>query len=223
MRTRFLTVALSVGLVSSASLSSGSAQEASGWKMLEKKSGIAVSAKEISGRSIPMYRGQAQVGGPILEVLAVILDDARSKEWAKDVSEAEVLRVIDDNTTVVYSRSHQTWPVRDRDLVMKRTVVVSSPGEAYQVKLVCLSKEKPEVSRVVRIKDCESTFTLKKIDDKTTAVDFQMRVEPGGNHPDWAVRMASKNVPYETLVGLKNQVQRTRGQHAAVVRRYRAQ
>ena len=189
-------------------------EKGSGWQEIEKKSGISISQKEQPGRTLPDYRGRGQVQGGILQVLAVVLDDDRSKEWAKDVAEARVLRTIDDHTDIVYSRSDQTWPVRDRDLVMKRTVQVVKPQEEYRVTLECVPSEKPEVPKVVRIKQCETVFTLKKVDDATTFVDLFMRVDPGGNHPEWAVRNASKKVPYETLVGLRKQVQRTEGQYS---------
>lgn len=187
--------------------------EKPGWQEIERKGGISVSEKEQPGRQLPDYRGQGHVRGSLLQVLAVVLDDGRSKEWAKDVAEARVLRTVDDKTEIVYSRSDQMWPVRDRDLVMKRTVEVVKPGEEYRVKLVCVPSEKAEVPKVVRIKQCETVFLLRKVDDATTFVELFMRVDPGGNHPEWAVRNASKAVPYDTLVGLRNQVKKTAGQY----------
>ncbi len=213
-------VAVVAGLLSALATAPSFAQEAAGWKALETKNGISVSEREVGGDALPIYRGKTRVTGPISEVLGVILDDTRSKEWAKDVSEAKVLRVVDGTTTIVYSRSEQPWPVRDRDMVMKRTVEVVEPGTVYRVKLTCLQQEKPEVAKVVRIRDCESSFVLRKVDDSQTDVEFQMRVEPGGNHPEWAVRRASKSVPYDTLSGLRKQVQRTRGQYDETLQRY---
>ncbi len=189
-------------------------ESGSGWQEIEKKGGISVSEKEQPGRKLPDYRGQGHVKGEIQQVLAVVLDDDRSKEWAKDVAEARVLRTIDDHTDIVYSRSDQTWPVRDRDLVMRRTVQVVKPQQEYRVKLECVPSEKPEIPKVVRIKQCETVFSLKKVDDGTTFVELFMRVDPGGNHPEWAVRRASKSVPYETLAGLRKQVQKTAGQYS---------
>jgi len=196
------------------------AAQADGWKQIEHKSGIEVSEKEEPGKPLPSYRGQAQVDASVLEVLAVVLDDARSREWAKDVAEAHVLRSVDPKTEIVYSRSDQTWPVKDRDLVMKRTVQVVVPGEQFNVRLVCLPSEKAEVPKVIRIKRCDTTFALRKLSTGKTEVDFQMSVEPGGHHPEWAVKMASRGIPYETLAGLRKQVEKTRGQYDAEVKKW---
>jgi len=196
-------------------LSSLALADQPGWQEIKKESGILVSEKEEPGRKLPDYRGEGRIKGSVLQVLAVVLDDDRSKEWAKDVAEARVLRSVDDKTEIVYTRSDQMWPIRDRDLVMKRTVEVIKPAQEYRVKLVCMPKEKAEVPKVVRIKQCETVFTLRRVDDATTFVELFMRVDPGGNHPEWAVRNASKKVPYDTLLGLRKQVQKTEGQYGA--------
>jgi hypothetical protein len=188
-----------------------SAQDEAGWRKLSEENGIVVSTRDQPGKQLPSFRGQGEVKGELLQVLAVVLDDARSREWAKDADEAEVLRKIDEHTQIVYSRSHQTWPVRDRDLVMKRTV--EREGDRYRVRLVCIPGEKPKVDGVIRIEDCETEFLLRPIDAQKTYVDYRVRADPGGTNPDWAVKWASKNIPLETLTGLRKQVAKTRGKY----------
>jgi len=203
-------------------VSAASGQDEREWREIFADRGIVVSTREQAGQALPSFRGQGEVKGAVLHVLAVVLDDARSKEWAKDADEAEVLRVIDARTQVVYTRSHQTWPIRDRDLVMKRTVEVLAPGAAFRVRLVCVPGEKPELAAAIRIKDCDTVFVLRKLDEQTTHVDYRVRADPGGSNPDWAVRWASKNIPLETLLALRKQVVKTRGQYADVMRSWSA-
>jgi hypothetical protein len=194
------------------------AQEQSGWEKLYEERGITVSTRAQTGQQFPSFRGQARLRGELLHVLSVVLDDARTKEWAKSADEASVLRKLDERTQLVYSRSHQTWPVRDRDLVMKRRVEVRKPGEAYRVHIVCVAGEKPPVPNVIRIKQCETEFLLRKSGEGFTFVDYQVRADPGGNNPDWMVRWASKSIPFDTLVGLEKQVAKTKGQYDDTIR-----
>ncbi|HEX5661490.1 MAG TPA: START domain-containing protein [Polyangiales bacterium] len=192
-------------------MGAASAQDEAGWRKLSEEHGITVSTREQPGRQLPSFRGQADVKAPLLQVLAVVLDDARSNEWVNDADEAAVLRRIDAHTQIVYSRSHQTWPIRDRDLVMKRTV--SREGDGYRVRLVCMAGEKPKVDGVIRIGDCETEFVLRPVDAETTHVDYRVRADPGGSNPEWAVKWASKNIPLDTLTGLRKQVAKTRGKY----------
>jgi hypothetical protein len=205
--------ALCALVVSGVALAAAGAQDEGGWRKLSDEHGIVVSTRAQPGKQLPSFRGQGEVKGTLLHVLAVVLDDARSREWAKDADEAQVLRRIDARTELVYSLSHQTWPVRDRDLVMKRTV--EKVGEQYRVRLVCIPGEKPKVHGVIRIEDCETEFVLRAIDAERTFVDYRVRADPGGSNPDWAVKWASQGIPRETLSALRKQLQKTRGQYDA--------
>lgn len=190
-------------------------QVEAGWQKTHEESGITVSTRTAPGAANATFRGQGNVKGGLLHLLAILLDDARSKEWAKGVSDAKVLRTIDERTAVVYSRSAQPWPVRDRDVVLKRTVDVLKPG-LVRVRLVCAPSERPPSSAAVRIEHCETVILLRKVDEQTTYVDYQVTADPGGPTPSWIVRWASKNIPLDTLHGLRKQVKKTAGQYRDV-------
>jgi hypothetical protein len=192
--------------------------EESGWRKIYEERGIVVSTQDQAGQELPRFRGQATIAGDVLHVLAILLDDARSKEWAKSADEAAVLRSVDARTQIIYSRSHQTWPVKDRDLVMRRSIEVLKPAEAFRVRLVCIPGEKPTVDGVIRLAHCETIFALKKVDASHTYVDYRVRADPGGSSPSFLVRWASKSIPLDTLSALGKQIERTRGQYAAVVK-----
>ncbi len=216
-----LALAMAV-LLASGSRFHGSAwaDDEGGWRKIHEEGGIVVSTREEKGQDLPRFRGQATLKGQVLHVLAILLDDKRSKEWAKSADEAAVLRSVDARTHIVYSRSHQTWPVRDRDLVMRRRIEVLEPGKAYRVHLVCIPGEKPEVKGVIRLAHCETSIELKRVDDDRTYVDYRVRADPGGASPSFLVRWASKNIPLDTLSALAKQIERTRGQYAAVVKEW---
>lgn len=211
--TRFFAALALTGTLWSSAL----ADDEEGWRKIRDEQGIAVSTREQAGSDFPEFRGHGVVRGPVLHVLALVLDDARASEWAKGSKDARVLRKMDARTELVYSRSPQPWPVRDRDLVMQRTIEVIKPGEIYRVRLVCVPSEEPEHD-AVRIKQCETQFVLRKVDERSTTVDFRVRVDPGGGSPAWLAGWASKSVPFETLLGLRKQVEKTRGQYDAAIR-----
>jgi hypothetical protein len=191
-----------------------------GWRTIQQERGITVSARDEAGSDMLSFRGQGKVKGLVLHVLAILLDDAHSPEWAKNADESKLLRTIDAYTQIVYSRSDQTWPVRDRDLVMKRTIEVLKPAEAFRVRLVCIAGEKPALPSVVRIQRCDTSFVLRQLDDTTTFVDYRVRVDPGAGNPQWLVRMATKSNPFETLIGLRQQVAKTKRKYEAVMREW---
>jgi hypothetical protein len=195
------------------------AQQEEGWEAVKTEDGIVVSMREPAGE-LPTFRGQGTVEGSILHVLAILLDDRRSPEWFKTAQESSRLRTLDPLRSIVYSRSHQTWPAEDREMILKRTVAVQSPGQAYVVRLQCIPYARPVPRRTIRISDCETTFTLRKVDADHTQVEHRVRADPGGSAPLWIARALSKNVPFELLIGLRKQVQRTRGNYGGAIKEW---
>jgi hypothetical protein len=208
--------ALVVALASGAGLALADTAS-DGWHALYEEQGILVSTREEPGIDLPGMRGQTKLQAEVRHLLAVVLDDRRSTEWAKGADETTVLRSSDARGQFIYAHSRQPWPVRDRDLVMKRTVEVLEPGKAYRVHLVCVPNERPLVEGVVRVEHCETTFLLRAVDATHTEIDYRVQADPGGKIPAWIVRRASRSIPLDTLLGLAKQVELTRGQYRTPV------
>ena len=192
------------------------------WRTLYEERGVLVSTQEEPGQELPRLRGQTTLNAPVLHLLAILLDDRHSVEWARGADETNVLRDLDGRTQIIYARSRQPWPVKDRDLVMRRTVEVLEPGRGYRVHLVCLPGEKPRLENVVRVQRCETSFVLRALSADSTRIDYRGHADPGGHTPAWLVRMASRSIPLDTLNGLARQIERTRGKYAGAVAQWAA-
>lgn len=208
-------------LLSSISLLAvASANDESGWRKIYEESGIKVSTREEPGRDMPSFRGETTLQAGLLHLLAILVDDTRSKEWAKGVDEGYVLRTLNARAWIVYSFSHQMWPVQNRDLVMRRTVEVIEPGRVLRVRLLCIPGHKPQRSGTIRVTSCETSFVLTKLTDSSTAIDYRVHADPGGHSPTWIAKLASKNIPLDTLTALAKQVKRTKGQYAPEIQHW---
>lgn len=207
-------------LVSSAFVAVALANDETGWSKIYEESGITVSTREEPGHDMPSFRGQTTLRGGLLHLLAILVDDTRSKEWAKGVDEGYVLRTLNPRAWIVYSFSRQVWPVQNRDLVMRRTVEVITPGEVLRVRLLCVPGQKAERDGTIRVTSCETSFVLRKLDEGSTAIDYRVRADPGGHSPTWIAKLASKNIPLDTLTALAKQVQRTKGQYEPAIKHW---
>jgi hypothetical protein len=75
----------------------------------------------------------------------------------------------------------------------------------------------PERSDAIRVRDCESTLSLRRVGEDATAVDYRISLDPGGDIPKWLVRWSSERLPVDTLIALEKQVRRTQGQYRSAV------
>jgi hypothetical protein len=66
------------------------------------------------------------------------------------------------------------------------------------------------VAGVVRMPLLEGHYDLVAETPTRTRVEYRMRLELGGRLPGWIERAASEDMPFETLTGLRRQVEKTR-------------
>jgi hypothetical protein len=190
------------------------------WNVIDEERGITVSRREQPGCGLPAFRGKGPVRGGVLQILALMLDSNAVEKWAYGVDESRLLKRIDEKQELIYLYSDIPWPVRDRDMIVLRTVEVVKPGEEFHIRLKCEPTATPEVSGAIRVQKCKSGFHLRRLDDTSTEIDYEMSLDPDGLLPKWAGSYVAKHVPFKTLVALEERAAETRGKYEAVVRRW---
>lgn len=190
------------------------------WEVIDERRGITISRREQPDCGLPAFRGKGAVQGSVVQILALMLDSDAVEQWAYGVDDAKRLKRINENQDLIYLYSDIPWPVRDRDMIVVRTVTVIKPGEEFHIDLKCAPEAVPEKSGVVRVRKCSSGFHLTRLTADTTEIDYDMSLDPAGLLPKWAASYVSKTVPYKTLVTLEERADKTRGKYEAVVQRW---
>jgi hypothetical protein len=160
------------------------------------------------------------VRGGVLQILAMMLDSDAVEHWAYGVDDARLVKRLNENQDLIYLYADVPWPVRDRDMVIRRTVHVVNPGREFHIELACEPKLVPESDDAVRVQTCKSSFHLRQLDQTSTEVDYQMSLDPGGLLPKWGASYVAKHVPMKTLLNLEARTKQTQGHYEAVVQRW---
>jgi hypothetical protein len=192
------------------------------WTVIEQNRGITVSRREQPGCDLPSFRGQGQVRGSVLQILALMLDSDSVEHWAYGVDEAKLLKRFNAHEELIHLYSDVPWPVRDRDMIVRRRVEVVQPGREFHIHLRCEPDALPEQRGTVRVKKCSSGFHLRWIDAETTEVDYEMSMDPAGLLPKWASNYITKHVPFKTLVAIEKRAAQTEGRYETVVKAWSA-
>ncbi len=203
MQSKRWTLALFAVLGSSLLIASP-LQAKSKWKVISKKNGITVSQKEVPERGMPIFRGQTTIKTSIYNVMAVLADFSRHTEWMHACHTAKILKKISPSHIISYNRSDAPWPVSDRDVVMRTKVKIQEEKHTVLIRLSNItSPMKPPVDGVVRMPRMIGSFTLKALGPDKTFVAYQIDADPGGSLPEWLAKLASEDLPYGTLDGLR--------------------
>jgi hypothetical protein len=183
--------------------------------------GVEVSTRTDAGRNLPIFRGVGTVDAGVFEILAVMDDIAHYTEWMSSCAGARVVKQINEFERIEYNRIAAPWPVSDRDVTLRSWVEASARKRDVWARFESITvSEVGPVAGVVRMPRLAGFYHLEPIDAGHTKVTYQVDADPGGLLPDWLVKLTSRKLPIQTLVGLRAQVTKTRGQHEAFLAKY---
>lgn len=203
-------------------LAAGSAGAFSGgWTLIDREDGIAVAEREVAGRDLPMMRAVGIIDASIYELVAVLRDSGRRREWMHRCIESRLIERLGEFESVVYNRTDAPWPLSDRDVVVKTTFYTVEPHQAYIAAFESTrSAAVPRLDDVVRMPKLEGHYRLERISERRTRVEYVINADPGGWLPRWLVKRASRELPLLTLKNLRRQLRRTRGAYDAILDRW---
>jgi hypothetical protein len=203
------------------SLPAGGAGPDDGWVQDANEKGVVVTTRTEPGRSLPVFRGVGTIDAGVFEILAVMDDITRDTEWMASCSEARIVKRISELSRIEYNRIAAPWPVSDRDTTVRSWVEATpSKGDVWARFQSITAPEAPPVAGVVRMPRLQGFYHLEWIDAGHTKVTYQVDADPGGLLPEWLVKLTSRKLPIETLVGLRKQVAKTRGKYEDFLKRY---
>ncbi len=191
------------------------------WRHLTTKDEIEVSEREVPGRAFPIFRGVGTIEANLYDVFAVIADVDRYTEWMHNCVEARRVRRESETVYYSYNRTGAPWPVRDRDVVLRSKMIVVEPGRELHVRFGSVEDDSVgPVKGVVRMRRLEGHYKLEAIGAEQTRVEYQVDADPGGRLPAWLVKRNTRDLPLRTLLKLRQQVTRTRGQYDDSIRQW---
>lgn len=184
----------------------------SGWSPLAQEEGITVTSRPSEQSPLPIFRGVGVVDAPLLVVLAVITDADRHHEWIFSCSDSAMIAQDTETTGVVYNRTATPWPVPDRDVVLtSRVEVIDGEREIIVRFSATQNPQKPPVDGVVRMTYLQGHYHLWAEGEGRTRVEYQVDSDPGGRLPTWLATRGTRDMPLESLKGLRAQLVKTRG------------
>ncbi len=175
------------------------------WYEIDDSNGVKIWKLDIPEAVMPGFRGEARIAAPAEKILAAIKDVDSHTEWMHRCADARLLRVVDEQETVLYNRTDSPWPVWDRDVVVSSRVQRAADGSQISVLFRNMdAEEMPVQADAVRMPRLEGSYTMTPISPEETLVTYTVEVDVGGSIPGWVAEMVARDLPYKTLVSLRN-------------------
>lgn len=181
------------------------------WKQIHEENGIKVWQREVEGSSFVEFRGAAEVKANLRMILAVLHDNDRKTEWLGRCAENRLVRAKKTaGNNVIYNRTRSGVPlIDDRDVVIESFLTVQREQKKVRIDVKNVSDPlAPERDGIVRMPKLTLSWTLEYKNPTTTGVVYQVQADPGGLLPAWIVNLVSKEIPFKTISGLREQVKK---------------
>ena len=175
-----------------------------------------------NSESPPTFKAEGTFAANMLELLAVLSDVPRRPEWVKGLVSARVVDGNPEEKVLIYSLYDLPWPAADRDSLIESVITkdVSSREIKIAFKAVEDGRVKP-VLGIIRVPIADGVIVLKKLDSDSVHVSYEVKTDSGGDLPKWIATQFTKHVPLKTLLALRGQMIKTKGEYQEFMSRNR--
>jgi hypothetical protein len=179
------------------------------WEEVRNDDGILVHRRAGEGFNLHEFRGRGVVNAPMTRVLGVLSDSERRVEWMDRCVESYLIEKLGDTGQIAYNRTKGTWPVSDRDVIVRGETKFDVGKREVRISFRNVSHGKaPSKSGIVRIGYLRGHWLVRPVAGGGTWVEYQAHADPSGSLPTFVVNMVSKQLPFKTIENLRKQVKR---------------
>ncbi len=172
-----------------------------GWKLRKEENGVAVYSKPQEGSDYDLIRATAHFPVDRERLLPLIMNPAKVPEWNSICTKAEWLKQESAFSGQVYYQYEMPWPLKDRDLIMARSV--RSEGNITFIIGEVVNSDAKRNKHHIRVEQSSEYWELVELEDNTTQVSMTAFMDPAGPIPASLVNSLSTNKPIEALSKLR--------------------
>ncbi len=132
---------------------------------------------EVKAREV---KGEFLINGSIYEVLSIIKDESKIKNWQKHVSDFKVILPSDTTTWMEYSYHDLPWPVTDQDHFLRYTLQEKIPDQELFISFESVINPRlaPEKNGVTRL-ELSGSWRLEQISPHRAKITYRILSMPG--------------------------------------------
>jgi hypothetical protein len=178
------------------------------WSLINEKDNIYVYTRLLEDETLKEVRIQFRVQAPMQVFLNTLDHVPTYTSWVYKCAESKLVRKINDFEFYYYVRTDFPFPFVDRDIIIHTTGRIDSNTGIYYARSVGAPTELAVRPDCVRLREFESSWTVRPLQNGYLAATYQVRTEAGGAIPDWLTNLAVSTGPMRTIQGLLAQVAR---------------
>ena len=181
------------------------------WTQIHENKGIRVYERDSDLGDLPDFKAISRVKASLFDLIAVLQDIDRRDEWVHRCTVSKTVKRFSEFEILLYHKTDSPWPVYDRDVAIQTKLYEMELERKYlaHFKGVKVSSI-PENKGMIRLPQIEGYYLLNYIAPQETEVIYFVHLNPGGALPHWLVKIATRDLPTKTIIGLRKQIKKTK-------------
>lgn len=176
------------------------ASSQSSWEVAKKEAGIVVYTRAEKGSAFKSFKAIATLEASTDEIIDKLKDADNYSKWYGYTKTSKLIKQ-EDSVQYNYVETIFPWPFANRDMVYRMSINSLHSG-VVEISLNGLPNYIPEKKGITRMQKGDGYLLLKPLDGKTE-LTFEFHSEPGDNIPAWLANNSIAELPFKTLLGLR--------------------
>ncbi len=136
----------------------------------------------------------------------LLLEDTDNvPNWIDNVEHSRVLEKLSQRENIVYTQFSAPWPASNRDMVTYSSYRKDEMGFTLTIK-DATQDIMPEQRGYIRIHSVSASWSLRKLTNGKTLIEYTAFANPGGALPNWLINRLAKQSAKKTFLKLRQQL-----------------
>ncbi|MEL6251827.1 MAG: START domain-containing protein [Bacteroidota bacterium] len=179
----------------------------SSWKKEKEKDGITIYTRTVGEKNLKEFKAYMNLDARTSTVAAILTTASNYPNWVYKLSSTKKLKGSVPQGAWTYYTVSMPWPLSDRDGISATTAQQKSDGTVI-IKQKSAPSFIPEKEGFVRLAQVDTEWTIEPIASGKLKITYQSLADPGGL-PAWLVNIFLLDGPFETLKGLRKEINKS--------------
>ncbi|WP_434340395.1 START domain-containing protein [Motilimonas cestriensis] len=173
------------------------------WQLVKSEQDITLYSRKHSDGLVEI-RAQMFTPTSYSAFLNLLEDTQHVPNWLESVTRIRVLAQISPTENKVHTIFKAPWPAKDRDMVTYSRYFFDQG--AFKLQISDASDTLPKQAGYTRITKVSGMWTLQRLNNGTTHIEYLAFADPGGALPKWLVNKLSIDSVFNTFIGLRREL-----------------
>jgi hypothetical protein len=173
------------------------------WNLVKNDDGIFVYTRKIDGLFIKDVKINTKINATLNELVAALEDFDQQEKWVRNTKESRKIEEVSTSHFFFYTGINFPFPAKDRDTVIEYRRVQEPNSKVIKIDYEAYADKIPVSKDYIRMPALTAYYILTPLSENTIAIEYYIRVDIGGNIPNWIINMAISIGPSDTMKSLK--------------------